>query len=81
MCMSKSTLYKKLHAATGLTTSNFIRTVRMKSACELLRQNPQARIADVAYAVGYADPKYFSTCFKKDFGLLPTDFVAQQKKV
>lgn len=75
MCMSKSTLYKKLHAATGLTTSNFIRTVRMKSACELLRQNPQARIADVAYAVGYTDPKYFSSCFKKDFGMLPSDFV------
>lgn len=77
MCMSKSTLYKKLHAATGLTTSVFIRTVRMKSACELLHQNPQARIADVAYAVGYADPKYFSTCFKKDFGVLPSEYAIQ----
>lgn len=74
MCMSKSTLYKKLRATTGLSTSAFIRTVRMKSACELLRQHPDVRIADVAYAVGYSDPKYFSSCFKKDFGMLPSDY-------
>lgn len=80
MCMSKSTLYKKLHAATGLTTSAFIRTVRMKSARELLHQNPQVRIADVAYAVGYTDPKYFSTCFKNDFGFLPSEMSKKEKK-
>lgn len=77
MCMSKSNLYKKLRATTGLSTSAFIRTVRMKSACELLRQNPNVRIADVAYAVGYSDPKYFSSCFKKDFGVLPSEYIAQ----
>ena len=50
----------------------------MKSACELLRQHPDVRIADVAYAVGYSDPKYFSSCFKKDFGLLPSDYAHRQ---
>lgn len=80
MCMSKSSLYKKLRSASGLTTSAFIRTVRMRSARELLCHNPRARIADVAYAVGYSDPKYFSACFKHDFGLLPTEFAAQQKE-
>lgn len=80
MCMSKSSLYKRLRATTGLSTSAFIRTVRMKSARELLRQNPKVRIADVAYAVGYNDPKYFSTCFKKDFGLLPTEYAEQCEK-
>ena len=79
MCMSSSTLYKKLRAATGLSTSAFIRTVRMKSARELLLQNPQARIADVAYAVGYSDPKYFSSCFKKDFGMLPGALRSQKR--
>ena len=78
MCMSKSTLYKKLRATTGLSTSAFIRTVRIKSACELLRQSPDARIADIAYAVGYSDPKYFSSCFKKDIGMLPTEYAAQK---
>lgn len=80
MNMSKSTLYKKLNAATGLSTSGFIRTVRMKYACQLIQQNPLARITDVATAVGYADPKYFSTSFKKDLGMLPTEYAASLKK-
>lgn len=79
MNASKSTLYKKLRALTGLNTSAFIRSVRMKSACELLRNNPKAHISDVAYAVGYNDPKYFSSCFKKDFGCLPSEYVASLK--
>lgn len=74
MCVSKSTLYKKLRAMTGLYTSEFIRSIRMNSACELLRKNPKARINDVAYAVGYSDSKYFSTCFKKEFGILPSEY-------
>ncbi|MBQ8968424.1 MAG: helix-turn-helix domain-containing protein [Bacteroidaceae bacterium] len=81
MCMSKSTLYKKLRSTTGLSTSAFIRTVRMKSASELLRQHPDVRIADVAYAVGYSDPKYFSSCFKKDFGMLPSEYATQKHNV
>lgn len=72
---SKSTLYKKLRALTGKSTSGFIRSIRMQAACELLKQNPQAQISEVAYAVGYNDPKYFSSCFKKDFGCLPSEYL------
>ncbi len=72
---SKSTLYKKLRTLTGKSTSGFIRSIRMQAACELLRQNPQALISEVAYAVGYNDPKYFSSCFKKDFGCLPSEYL------
>lgn len=78
MGMSKSSLYKKLRATTGQSTSGFIRTVRMQAAARLLRQDPKAHIADVAYAVGYNDPKYFSACFKKDFGCLPSEYAAQK---
>jgi YesN/AraC family two-component response regulator len=80
MNMSTSALYKRLRATTGLTTSAFIRTLRMKSAQRLLQQNPHARISDVAYAVGYTDPKYFSSCFKKDFGVLPSEFLSTQNR-
>ena len=52
----------------------------MKSAQRLLQQNPHARISDVAYAVGYTDPKYFSSCFKKDFGVLPSEFLTTQNR-
>lgn len=72
---SKSTLYKKLKALTGMNTSAFIRSIRMKTAREVLEKNPTIRISDLAYSVGYNDPKYFSSCFKKDFGMLPTEYV------
>ncbi len=75
MGTSKSTLYKKLRSLTGKSTSGFIRSIRMQAACELLRQNPQAYIAEIAYAVGYNDPKYFSSCFKKDFGCQPSEYL------
>lgn len=81
MGTSKSTLYKKLRALTGKSTSGFIRSVRMQSACELLRKNPQAHISEIAYAVGYNDPKYFSSCFKKDMGCLPSEYLARQATV
>ena len=72
---SKSTLYKKLKTLTGMNTSAFIRSIRMKTACEVLEKNPTIRISDLAYSVGYNDPKYFSSCFKKDFGMLPSEYV------
>ena len=75
---SKSTLYKKLKALTGLNTSAFIRNIRMKAAKDIILKNPNIRISDLAYAVGYNDPKYFSTCFKKDFGVLPSEYGKEQ---
>lgn len=74
MNISKSSLYKKLNSATSLSPSAFVRNIRMKYAAELLSANPKARIADVAYAVGYNDPKYFSNCFRKEFGVLPKEW-------
>lgn len=72
---SKSTLYKKLKVMTGQNTSAFIRNIRMKTACEVLERNPSIRISELAYSLGYNDPKYFSSCFKKDFGMLPSEYV------
>lgn len=65
---------KKLNSATSLSPSAFVRNIRMKYASELLSANPKARIADIAYSVGYNDPKYFSNCFKKEFGVLPKEW-------
>ena len=76
--MSKSTLYKRLKSLTGMYTSAFIRHVRMRAACQLLEAQPHIRIAELAYAVGYNEPKYFSSCFKKDFGMLPSEYAEKQ---
>lgn len=76
MNTSKSTLYKKLKSLSGLNTSAFIRNVRLKAACRIMEEKGNnIRISELAYAVGFNDPKYFSVCFKKEFGMLPTDYV------
>jgi AraC-like DNA-binding protein len=76
MRTSKSTLYKKLKSLTGLNTSAFIRNVRLKAACRMMEEKgANLRISELAYAVGFNDPKYFSACFKKEFGLLPSEYI------
>ncbi len=77
---SKSTLYKKLKSLTGLNTSGFIRNIRLKSACKLIDENGSIRISDLAYTVGFNNPKYFSTCFRQEFGLLPSEYMEKKKE-
>ncbi|MDR1738318.1 MAG: response regulator [Candidatus Symbiothrix sp.] len=72
--VSKSALYKKLKSLTGLNTSSFIRNIRLKTACKVIEEKKTVRISDLAYAVGFNDPKYFSSCFKKEFGMIPSEY-------
>lgn len=71
--LSKSTIYRKLKSLTGMTTSNLIKDVRLKMAREILNKKGGTRISEIAYMVGFNDPKYFSICFKKEFGFLPSE--------
>ena len=80
MGASASTLYNKLRALTGLSVGSFIRDIRMKEAMRIAQNQPDIRISDLAYKVGFKDPKYFSTCFKKDFGLQPTEYIEHLSK-
>ena len=75
MNVSKSTLYNKLKTLTGLNTSAFITNIRMKAACQIMDQNRNICVSDLAYAVGFNDPKYFSSCFKKEFNIRPTEYI------
>ncbi len=75
MGTSKSTLYKKLKSLTGLNTSAFIRNIRLKAACKIAEEKKNLRISELAYAVGFNDPKYFSACFRKEFGMLPSEYI------
>ena len=79
MGASTSTLYNKLRSLTGMNVSSFIRDIRMKEAQRMARQNPNIRISDLAYSVGFQDPKYFATIFKKQFGVTPTEFTESLK--
>ena len=79
MNVSKSTLYRKLKVLTGMTPSDFIRSIKLKRAYRIM-QEKKVSISEVAYDVGFNDPKYFSSCFKKEFGMTPTEFINQNHK-
>jgi len=75
MGASQSTLYNKLRAMTGMNVTNFIRSIRMKAIDDIIRQEPDIRVSDLAYKVGFKDPKYFATAFKKEFGIQPKEYI------
>ena len=77
MNMSASTLYNKLRSLTGMSVSSFIRDIRMKEARRIITENPGIRVSDLAYRVGFKDPKYFATIFKKEFGIQPKEFISE----
>lgn len=80
MGASGSTLYNKLRALTGMNINNYIRTIRMNEAKRLAERQPDIRVSDLAYMVGFKDPKYFATCFKKDFGIQPSEIIAKAQE-
>lgn len=75
--VTKSTLYRKIKTMTGLTTTDFIKNIRLKKSCDILRKGI-SNIAEVAYAVGFNDPKYFTKCFKREFGITPSEYLRKQ---
>ncbi len=79
MATSKSTLHRKLKSLTGLSPGEFIRNIRMKHAVQMLNNNI-GNISEIAYAVGFNDPKYFSRCFKAEFGMTPKEWMDQNRK-
>ena len=81
MVMSESTLYNKVKATIGQTVIAFITSIRLKEAQRIIQSNPNILISDVATQVGFNTPKYFSKCFKKEFGIFPKEYAEKQKNV
>lgn len=73
--MSQPILYKKIRALTNLSVNDFIKSIRLKKAAQLLEQK-QHTIYEIAYQVGFNDRKYFSQEFKKYFGKTPTEYLS-----
>ncbi|WP_368156429.1 hybrid sensor histidine kinase/response regulator transcription factor, partial [Bacteroides finegoldii] len=80
MCMSGSTLYRKMKALTGLSTNEYIRKVKMQNAERLLLEG-KFNISEIAYKVGMNSTGYFRQCFKEEFGVSPSDYLKQIKQV
>jgi signal transduction histidine kinase/DNA-binding response OmpR family regulator len=75
MNMSRSTFYRKIKALTNEAGDDFVRSIRLKKAAHLLTQH--FSITEIAYTVGFSDPKYFSKSFKQYYGCIPSEFVKQ----
>lgn len=71
--MSRAHLHRKMKEKIGLNPSDFIRNVRLRRACELLRK-PDIEVTQIAYLVGYTSQPHFSTAFKKFTGYTPSEY-------
>ncbi len=73
LCMSRMTFYRKIQTATGQKPTEFIRTIRLRRAAELLREGHMT-VTEVSYATGFSSVSYFSRSFRTMFGVPPTKF-------
>ena len=78
MHMSRTQLHRKLKAIIGMSTSEFIRTQRLKLALTLLKKS-DATVSEIAYQVGFNTPSYFIKCFKEIYNCTPSDYISGHK--
>lgn len=77
--MSRMNLYRKIQSITGQTPTEFIRTIRLKRAAQLLSGGSKLSMTEVADMVGFSSSSYFTKCFKEQFGVLPTQYAADHQ--
>jgi AraC-like DNA-binding protein len=80
--MSRSLLNEKIQQGFGLSIAQFIRTYRLNVAKEMICNgtNAEMNISEIAYEVGFNDPKYFTRCFTKEFDATPSDLHRKSKE-
>ena len=74
--MSRTLLYKKILALTGKPPLEFVRSLKLKRAALLLTKS-QMNVSEIAFQVGFNDPKYFTKHFKNEFGVLPSKYIGK----
>lgn len=74
LCVSYSTLYRKIKIAIGISPCELIRKTRINNAVKMMTHKMVA-FNDIAFAAGFSNYSYFSRCFKSEFGLLPSEYV------
>ncbi len=79
MAMSRSVFFKKVKSLTGQNPKEFIRDIKMNKAADLLRDQKYS-VSEIAYLIGFPNAKYFSTAFKKYYGMTPSMFVKKEKR-
>lgn len=79
MGMSNSSLYRKVKGISNLSPIDFIRIARLKKAVQMM-QSGEKQVSEIAYQVGFSSPAYFSTCFQKQYGKSPSEFMKEMKE-
>lgn len=74
LAISRSSLFAKFKALTGVTPNEFIQTHRLKKAALLLREHPEMQIGEISDQLGFSSSVYFSRCFKAQFNISPAQF-------
>lgn len=80
LCMSRSSLNRKIKGILNITPNDYIRIERLKKAARLLKDG-SCKVNEVCYMVGFNTPSYFTKCFQKQFGVLPKDFLSQCNEI
>ena len=76
--LGRTVFYGKIKELVGLSPSDFLKQIRMERATQLIRKSKMT-FSEIAYAVGFTDPKYFTKCFKKQTGMTPSECRAQEE--
>lgn len=79
MNMSRSNFYRKIKSISGMSPNDYLKTIRLKKAAELLLSQDY-RINEVYEQAGFSSSSYFAKCFKEQFGMLPREFVLKATK-
>lgn len=77
MCMSHSTLYRKIKGLADMSANEFIRKVKMRKSVEMLKSG-EYTISEIAYMTGFSSVAYFRQCFKSEYGVSPSGFLRQK---
>ncbi|MGN1219803.1 MAG: helix-turn-helix domain-containing protein, partial [Candidatus Cryptobacteroides sp.] len=78
--MSASNLFRRIQQVTKMTPNVFLNEMRMARSISLLKEN-KYEISEIGFMVGYNSPSYFTKCFKCRFGMTPTEFLMQKRKI
>lgn len=73
--VSRTLFFSRIKSLTGTTPNEFLRSMRLKVAAELLASSNNLRVTEICYMVGFTSTSYFAKCFRMQFGILPTEYV------
>jgi signal transduction histidine kinase/DNA-binding response OmpR family regulator len=79
MFMNRMQLHRKLKALTGLSSSEFLKTQRLKMATQLMKTKDLS-VSEIGYTIGFNDPSYFTKCFKQEYGMTPKEYTVKHKE-